>query len=121
MQLHDLEVYTLSRVISQMSWRMYERFSWQDRKLFGDQWIRAVDSIGANIAEAFGRYHFRDKNVFHYTARGSLLEAIHWSELLRERQKISVEELRILLEHLNRLHHQLNNYIRVTRAQINND
>lgn len=35
---------------------------------------RAVVSITNNIAEGFGRYHFKDLMVFYYNARGSVLE-----------------------------------------------
>jgi len=42
----------------------------------GDQFIRSIDSITANIAEGFGRFHFLDRRKFYYNARGSLLEAI---------------------------------------------
>ena len=35
---------------------------------------RAAVSISANIAEAHGRFHYRDKLNFYYHARGSLCE-----------------------------------------------
>lgn len=101
-----------------MAWPIHERLAWQDRKIMGEQWISAIDSIGANIAEGFGRYHFRDKNQFNYHARASLLESIHWTELLRERGKITGEEFTALQEKFQRLHHQLNTYIQTTRIQL---
>ena len=56
----------------------------------GDQFIRAVDSVGANIAEAFGRFHYLDKVKFYFNSRGSLLESKHWLNLLYERKKVKV-------------------------------
>jgi four helix bundle protein len=35
---------------------------------------RAAVSIPANVAEAFGRYHYRDKLNFYYHSRGSACE-----------------------------------------------
>jgi four helix bundle protein len=49
-----------------------------DRWSLGRQLMRAGDSIGANIAEATGRYHPKDQTRFLYVARGSLLETEHW-------------------------------------------
>ncbi len=77
MELENLEVYKISREISELAWKEYEQLDWQDKKVMGDQWISALDSIGANIAEGFGRFHYLDKNKFNYNARGSLLEGIH--------------------------------------------
>lgn len=55
----------------------------------GDQFIESTDSVGANIAEGYGRFHYLDKIKFFYNARGSLMECNeHWVELLYERQKI---------------------------------
>jgi four helix bundle protein len=49
-----------------------------DRWTSGAQLVRAADSIGANIAEAYGRERAADQRRFLYVARGSPLEAEHW-------------------------------------------
>ncbi len=79
-----------------------------------DQIRRAAASIGANIAEGFGRYHFRDKLVFFYNARGSLYETKHFIELscavgyIKEADKIKLfEELDILSVKLNNFIHAI--------------
>ncbi|SHJ57665.1 four helix bundle protein [Paramaledivibacter caminithermalis] len=38
---------------------------------------RSANSIGANIAEGFGRKHLKDKKNFYIFARGSVNETIH--------------------------------------------
>ena len=43
----------------------------------GDQLTRAMDSVGANIAEATGRWTLADKRRLLLIARGSLHEAEH--------------------------------------------
>jgi four helix bundle protein len=49
-----------------------------DRKTVGPQLIRAATSVGANIAEASGRWHERDRRQLLFIARGSLYETEHW-------------------------------------------
>jgi four helix bundle protein len=44
----------------------------------GIQLLRAADSIGANIAEAYGRKSDPDQRRLLYVARGSAYEAEHW-------------------------------------------
>jgi four helix bundle protein len=53
---------------------------WQsfDRWTVGVQLVRAADSVGANIAEGYGRHHPRDQKRFLFIARGSTHEAEHW-------------------------------------------
>ncbi len=82
--LEDLEAYQLARELSRMGWDIYEKLTWQQRKIIGDQYIESTDSVGANIAEGYGRYHYLDRIKFLYNARGSLVEALHWGQLLIE-------------------------------------
>jgi len=48
--LRNLEIYQLARELSKIGWEIYETLDWQDKKIIGDQFIRAIDSVGANIA-----------------------------------------------------------------------
>lgn len=115
MELHDLEVYKLARELSRDSWNVYRNLDWQTKKIIGDQWIRATDSVAANIAEAFGRYHYLDKNKFHFNARGSLFEALHWLELLEERKQIEERDASNFKLNIRSLGVKLNNFIRKIR------
>lgn len=118
MRLEDLEIYRISQEISDKGWGIYNKLKWQNKKTIGDQFIRAIDSIGANIAEGFGRYHYLDKNRFNYNARGSLLESIYWLDLLYKRGIINEEDYETLNFKLKKLHLKLNNYIKITKSQI---
>jgi four helix bundle protein len=56
-----------------------------DRRTVGPQLIRAATSVGANIAEASGRWHERDRRQLLFIARGSLYEAEHWIAYCEQR------------------------------------
>ena len=113
--LKDLEVYQLARKLSEIGWGIYSSLDWQTRKITGDQFIEAVDSIGANIAEGYGRFHYLDKIRFFYNSRASLYEcAEHWLELLYERQKIEKEAYIEFKKITDRLSIKLNNFISAT-------
>lgn len=103
-ELTDLEAYRLSREYSKLAWETYMGLSWQYKKIIGDQMITSVDSVGANIAEGYGRFHFLDKNKFYYNARASLLESGHWLALMSGRGMITkekFEEMKSLREKIN--------------------
>ena len=82
----------------------------------GGQFIRAVDSIGANIAEGYGRFHFRDKIKFYYNARGSLWETKHWLLLLYKRGFVDKDDFDRFLEKITLAGKQLNGFIASTGA-----
>jgi four helix bundle protein len=120
-ELKDLEIYKICLEISCCAWLIYKKLPWREKKIVGDQWIKAIDSIGANIAEGFGRFHYLDKNKFNYNARGSLLESIHWTQLLKERRIITEKEGDEFLQKLESLLPRLNAYIGITRNKNKNE
>ena len=112
--LQELEVYQLARKLSKIGWTIFETFDWQTKRSIGNQFITATDSIGANIAEGYGRFHYLEKIKFFYNARGSLVEAAdHWLELLKERRNLSDEMYREFREAANELSLKLQNFISV--------
>lgn len=121
-ELKDLEVYQLSRKLSSIAWKIFCRMNFEDKKHIGDQFLRSVDSIGANIAEGYGRFHYLDKVRFYYNSRGSHLEAFtHWLELLIEREKISRNEFDSINESAHILQIKLNNFIKSTARNVRNN
>jgi len=119
--IEKLEVYNLARELSREGWTIYKTLSFSDIKLMGDQFIRSIDSIGANIIEGYGRYHYLDKIKFYYIARASLNESCyHWLDLLNERGKISDEVNQNLKDTAQKLQIKLNNFISTTYKSKNN-
>jgi four helix bundle protein len=114
-ELKNLEVYQISRKLSSVAWEIFCRMDFMDKKHMGDQFLRSVDSIGANIAEGYGRYHYLDKVRFYYNSRASHYEAFtHWLELLFEREKITGSEFNSIDETALKLQIKLNNFITST-------
>ncbi|PSL01474.1 four helix bundle protein [Cecembia rubra] len=112
-KLEDLEVYQLARELSKKAWSIYSNLNWQMKKIMGDQFIESSDSIGANIAEAYGRYHYLDRIRFLYNSRGSKLESVnHWLSLMHERGVISDFEFNDARDTAEKLAVKLNNYIK---------
>ena len=66
------------------------------REVFGltDQLRRAANSVCANIAEGFDRFHTKDKIRFYYNSRGSISECISHLSIAAELNYLSVEEAR---------------------------
>lgn len=116
MKLEDLEIYRIARTIADASWEMYRELNWQEKKIVGDQFIRAIDSIGANIAEGFGRFHYLDRNKFYYNARGSLQESLHWIDAMQKRGIGDPAKAQQVATHLPKLSVKLNNFITATRS-----
>jgi four helix bundle protein len=78
MAIEDLRVLQIAEKIADSIWKhvtSWEKFA---RDTIGNQLVRAVDSIGANIAESFGRFHYGEKLHHLYIARGSLFETKYW-------------------------------------------
>jgi four helix bundle protein len=56
-QLKDIEVYVLARKLADRVWKAVSRWDHFAQRTVGQQLVRAVDSISANIAESYGRHH----------------------------------------------------------------
>ena len=88
MNLEDLEIYKIAQKISDIAWKIYGNIPQEFKFKTGQQFLTAADSIGANIAEGYGRYHYKDSLRFYYFARGSLIETDWWTNLLINRNLI---------------------------------
>ncbi|MGH2992700.1 MAG: four helix bundle protein [Solirubrobacterales bacterium] len=85
-----------------------------DRWTLGVQLVRSADSIGANIAEAFGRHHGADQRRLLHIARGSTYETEHWIERALARGLLSEPAFRTRASEIGRM---LNGLIRTRAAR----
>lgn len=76
----------------------------------GQQLVRAGDSIGANIAESFGRFSYGEKLQFLYYARGSLYETRYWLRRAYTRKLLKVDSIEELAEQIRQLAVGINNF-----------
>lgn len=110
LQLNDLTSYKSSFSFSNKIWDIVIKWDYFARDTIGKQFVNAADSISANIAEGFGRYHKKDKVKFYYYSLGSVKECNDWLNKSRVRNLISEElflELNEVVERLPREVHQL--------------
>jgi four helix bundle protein len=118
--LQDLEVYRLARKLSSIAWVIYQRLTFQQRKVWGDQMLSAVDSVGANIAEGYARFHFSKKSRFYNISRASLSEGVeHWIDLGLEREIVSIQEFESFSKIRLDIQVKLNNMIKSTYTAKN--
>jgi len=118
MKLDELEIYKLSLELSENSWQIFLELPKEFQFNIGNQIVRSTDSIGANIAEGYGRYHYKDSMKFYYNARGSLFETKHWLNLLLKRNFITRDQFDELLAKLNTLGVKLNNFIDTIKRKL---
>lgn len=111
-KLEDLEVYNLSEEISDKIWEIVINWDYFAKDTIGKQLCRAADSISANIAEGYGRYHFKENKNFCYYSRGSILEVKSFLRKSKNRKLISDEIYEVLYSDLQTIHLKLNAYIK---------
>jgi four helix bundle protein len=78
-RFRSLAAYRLAAQLSDELHAAVSGWRYFDRDSLGRQLVRAADSVGANIAESAGRWHWKEKHQFLVIARGSLYEAEHWA------------------------------------------
>lgn len=59
--LYNLKIYVISMEIGEKVFALVTTFDQINKNTIGLQMIRAVDSISANIAEGYGRFHYKDR------------------------------------------------------------
>jgi four helix bundle protein len=111
MSFEDLRVYKLAEEFADFVWGMCEKWKPFVRDTVGRQLVRAVDSIGANIAEGSGRYHFQDNRRFVRIARGSLYETTHWLRRAYRRKLLTAEQSAKVKAFVEKLGPTLNAYL----------
>ena len=71
-----------------------------------------------NLAEGYGRFHYKDSLKFYYNARGSLFEEDYWLNRLKKRD-LAPLDLYSKLQALNDTEKiKLNNFINTIKAKV---
>jgi four helix bundle protein len=78
---------------------------------------RSALSISGNIAEAFGRFHYLDKNKFYLNARGSLEETKNYLIISQDLGYTEAEAFQTLMDDINDINEELNTLIKTLRIR----
>ena len=115
----NLGIYRIGMTIGDEVYELVNCWDKFEKNTIGYQIIRAVDSISANIAEGYGRFHFKGQRQFCYIARGSLYETRTWLEKAMKRIPEDKKSLLKIISELDELHIKLNAYIKYIERNIN--
>ncbi len=116
----DLRVLQMAETVADDLWKLVSPWDKFAKDVVGKQLTRAADSIGANIAESYGRFHYGDKINFLYYARGSLFETKYWLNRCLARNLISENQLGTYANKLTRIGRQINAFTKNLKAQRKN-
>jgi len=111
-RIEDIEVYNLAEVFSDKIWFIATKWDFFAKDTVGKQIVRSADSISANIAEGFGRFHYKENKNFCYFSRGSIIETKGWLKKAKTRDLLDDENYQSLLQQLETIHLKLNIYIK---------
>ncbi|HWZ05021.1 MAG TPA: four helix bundle protein [Mucilaginibacter sp.] len=118
--LEDLEVYQLAESLSDEIWFIVSEWDYFAKDTVGKQIVRSADSIGANIAEGYGRYHYKENKNFCYFSRGSIIETKGWLKKSKTRGLLSEDQFATLFEKLQTIHLKLNAYLKFIGKSASN-
>jgi four helix bundle protein len=116
----DLKILKSAEEIADSVWKRVVQWDDFAKDVVGKQMARSTDSIGANIAESFGRYNFGEKLQFLYYARGSLFETKYWLNRTQARGLMTSPEVQGYMDGLTALARQLNTFtsgLKTVRAE----
>ena len=116
----DLQVLKSAEAIADSIWKRIVQWDEFAKDVVGKQMARSADSIGANIAESFGRYNFGEKLQFLYYSRGSLFETKYWLNRTQIRGLMNSNEVQEYVDGLTALARQLNAFasgLKVVRVE----
>ncbi|PMB12809.1 hypothetical protein CEN47_29120 [Fischerella thermalis CCMEE 5319] len=108
----DLQIFQLAEKLADMIWDIVINWNSFEKDTIGKQFTRAVDSIGANIAEGNGRYNLQDNLRFIKIARDSLYETRYWLKRADIRKLLVNEQLDNIEAIINELSPKLNAYLK---------
>jgi len=81
------------------------------------QMRRSALSVSGNIAEAFGRFHYLDKNNFYFNARGSLEETRNYLIVSRDLGYTTPEAFRTVMSNIDAISEELNTLVKSLRTR----
>ncbi|MBU4331848.1 four helix bundle protein [Patescibacteria group bacterium] len=119
-KIGDLTAYVVADELADYVWDIVIKWDWFAKKTVGDQFVRAIDSIGSNIAEGFGRFHFSDKVKFFHYSRASVFESQFWTKKSLKRKLLIDEQYNHIIGELRKLPKEINILIKINKDSKKN-
>jgi four helix bundle protein len=107
----DMEVWKKARALRNDISVLVKSFPGEEKFRLSNQIIRSSRSIGNNIAEGHGRFHYVDSSRFLVTARGSLIETMDHLIIALDEKYISDETFNKFKDDYKECLKMLNGYI----------
>lgn len=118
LKLNDINAYKISFELSNFIWNLVIKWDSFSRNTIGSQIARAIDSISANIAEGFGRFHKKDKIKFYYNSRASVYESLDWLQKANVRKIIKLADYDHIFKVLIQLPKEINALIQYIEVHL---
>ena len=116
-ELEDLRILKTAEEIADAVWKQVVTWDEFAKDVVGKQMARAIDSIGANIAESYGRFNYGEKLQFLYYSRGSLFETKYWLNRALVRGLMQAEEVKEYAARLSNVARQMNTFANSLKSQ----
>jgi len=118
LRLNDVQPYKTAFNLSNYVWEIVTKWDYFAKDTVGKQFVKAVDSISANIAEGFGRYFKKDKINFYRYSNGSVKESFDWNEKAKVRNLINKDEYQHIFNELQKLPKEINQLVKITNTKL---
>ena len=118
LKLNDIDAYKIAFHLSNYIWDVVIKWESFAKRTVGEQFVRAADSISANIAEGFGRYFKKDKIKFFRYSSGSVKECLDWNEKSKVRKLLTREQYKFIFDELQKLPEAINRLVKYTNAKL---
>ena len=118
LQLNDVRAYKVAFNLSNYVWNIVIEWDYFSKDTVSKQFVRAIDSVSANIAEGFGRYSKKDKIKFYYYSFGSVKESLDWNEKAKIRKLIISEQYEHIFYELQKLPREINHLVKFTNEKL---
>ena len=118
LKLNDITAYKFAFLLSNYVWDIVMQWDYFTKDTVGKQFVKATDSISANIAEGFSRYGKKDKVKFYRYSFGSLKESFDWNEKSKKRNLSTENQYNHIFNELEKLPKEINWLIKFTNEKL---
>ena len=118
LKLNDIEAYKVAFHLSNYVWNIIIKWTHFEKSTVREQFVEAVDSISANIAEGFGRFNIKDKIKFYRYGYGSMSESLDWNQKSKLRKLLSDAEYDHIFAELRKLPKAINALVAFTNQKL---